>query len=673
MRPSLTPLSFRGHVIALAGYLCVAAIFFWPLPLHMTSALPGPVAGDTGVYVWNLWVFRHAIVAHSEMPFYTAEILALSPKIPMALQNFTTLADVVAFPLLPLLGTVATFNVLVLGSGITAAHAMFLCARRLTADGPAAWVAGLAFGFCPFMSARATEHLSLVQAAPLPVFVLLFDRLQFRPTPGVAAATGLTVACAYLCDPYYAVYCLLIAAFAIAYSAILIRRAPLAVRPRLGTLALDIALVCLSGLIAGMAVRGGGRLEIFSLQVGLTQLYTPVLIWSLLVMARVWLSLQHRVAWTRPASLPSWRVVAVGAAAGAVLLSPVVSALVGAAGERQWTRPTVLWRSSAPGLDLFSLFVPNPLNPWFGHLFVDGARLMPGGFVENIGSIPWTLIAVLVAAVGCARLPLPRYWMVFTVVVATLSLGPFVRIGGVMTYLPTPWTLLRYVPVIGAARMPQRMMVLVMLGLALLLAFALHALRERIRDAGAPAWRGRALIIVTVVLLLGEMLPAPRALYSAEVPAVFRIVAADPRPIRVLNLPFGLRDGLSSHGNASAAGQYFQTVHEKQLLGGYLSRLPSGSVRRYRRFAVTRVLMRLSEGAEVSCRRKEVAIEQARALAPTLNIGYVVVDTTATSAELLDFARDAFGLTLVAADGDYALYRTDLAAPSASGPALPAP
>ena len=33
-----------------------------------------------------------------------------------------------------------------------------------------------------------------------------------------------------------------------------------------------------------------------------------------------------------------------------------------------------------------------------------------------------------------------------------LALGPFVHVAGVNTYLPTPWTLLRYVPLIGEAR-----------------------------------------------------------------------------------------------------------------------------------------------------------------------------------------------------------------------------
>lgn len=477
----------------------------------------------------------------------------------------------IAFPLIPLLGIVATFNVLVISSGVAAAYSMFLCARRLTGDTAASWVAGLAFGFSPFMSARATEHFSLIQTAPLPLFVMLFERLHFRPTFRVAAAAGITVACALLCDPYYAVYCLLIGAFAIAYSAVLIRRGPLQFRPYRGALALDVVLVCLAGLIAGMLVGGGRRIEIFTIRISMTRLYTPILLFTVLALARLWLVVRPRVSWVFPTRLPSLRAMVVAGAA------------------------------------------------WAGR-------------------------------------GLPRYWIAFTALFASLALGPFIRVGGVMTYVPTPWTLLRYLPVIGAARMPPRMMVLVMLGLSVLLAFALRELRGYVRHHAA-------FTAVVAGALIFEMLPAPRVLHSAEVPSVNRIIAADPRPVRVVNLPFGLRDGLSSHGNANAAGQYFQTVHEKQLLGGYMSRLPRRKVQQYRRFRVTRVLMDLSEGRPVSPWRKQAAIEQAHEFMPTLAIGYVVVKTDSTSAELLEFSRAAFDLTSVASDGPYVLYRTPLASP----------
>jgi hypothetical protein len=75
------------------------------------------------------------------------------------------------------------------------------------------------------------------------------------------------------------------------------------------------------------------------------------------------------------------------------------------------------------------------------------------------------------------------------------------------------------------------------------------------------------------------------------------------------------------------------------------------------------VLIDLSEGRLVSDRRKQAAIEQAHELMPTLAIGYVVVNTDSTSAELMEFSTAAFDLTRVTSDGPYVLYRTPLASP----------
>jgi hypothetical protein len=46
-----------------------------------------------------------------------------------------------------------------------------------------------------------------------------------------------------------------------------------------------------------------------------------------------------------------------------------------------------------------------------------------------------------------------------------------------------------------------------------------------------------------------------------------------PGDIRLLELPVGARDGTSSVGNFTARSQFYQTFHEKPLVGGYLSRV----------------------------------------------------------------------------------------------------
>jgi hypothetical protein len=256
----------------------------------------------------------------------------------------------------------------------------------------------------------------------------------------------------------------------------------------------------------------------------------------------------------------------------------------------------------------------------------------------------------MIAATVASRRWAPAGWVSFTTVFALMSLGPFIAIGGVMTHVPGPWSVVRYLPLLGAARMPTRMAILVLLGASMLMAMAMQDLRRRV------PWP-RAFATLVALLLVAELRPTSTRLYTAAIPKVFRTIADDPRAVRVMNLPFGLRDGLSSVGNASAEYQYYQTAHEKPLVGGYVSRLPAGEVDRYRRFPVMSVLMDLSEGKTVTDERRSEAIMTAHRRADRLNVGWVVIDARRTSPELERFAQEAFDLTEVERDGPWVLYR----------------
>lgn len=643
--------TLRSHAVVGLAYVCVAVAFFWPLPLHLSTALPGPPESDTGIYVWNLWLFRHEILAHGGFPLFTSEILGgTSDAIPLTLHNYTTFANVVAFPLISVFGTVATFNILMIGSLPLAAFTMFLYARRRTGDAGSAFVAGLLFGFSPFMTARSVEHFSLVQAAPLPLFGLLMLRIFEHPRLRYAIAAGLVVAWAFLCDPYYAVYCLLIALFMVGYSVVAFEPRPQPARQVWISTLLTLTLVCVAGLIIGMILRGGTQTRVFGRPVGMRHLYTPMLIFSFLLACRVWIALRRRITLVQRFSSAHATALASAVAVCALTLAPVLVAMTSAAG-RPWRGPKVFWRSSEAGIDAAAWLVPNPYNPWIGDLSAAWLAQRPYGIVENVASVPWVVIGTLALAAAVAGFRGTRGWWCFTGVFALLSLGPFVRIAGVNTYIPTPWTLLRYLPVIGAARMPTRMTVLVMLGLSMLTALAVRDLR---RASGRP---GFVLAGVTILLML-ELVPAPRRLHSAAVPEIFRIIAADPRPVRVMHLPFGLRDGLSSNGVFSAAYQYYQTVHEKPLMGGYLSRLPPAAISSGRRDAVLKVLLRLSEGKESPVEAQVAAAVRGPELVRRVNLGYVVVDTRAASPALVEFASNALWLEQIATDGPFVLYRT---------------
>jgi hypothetical protein len=135
-----------------------------------------------------------------------------------------------------------------------------------------------------------------------------------------------------------------------------------------------------------------------------------------------------------------------------------------------------------------------------------------------------------------------------------------------------------------------------------------------------------------------------RVLALATVPRIYDRIASDPRDMRVVGLPFGIRDGASSVGNFSALAQFYQTHHEKRLIGGYLSRVSRRRVAALRRFPVLDALLVLSEGRPLDESTRQRALESAGRFVERRSIGHVVIDTAHASSQLIEFAIEAFDL-----------------------------
>jgi hypothetical protein len=275
---------------------------------------------------------------------------------------------------------------------------------------------------------------------------------------------------------------------------------------------------------------------------------------------------------------------------------------------------------------------------------------LPGGYLDQVASVSLIGLIVLIAAWRLAGFRPPRFWLALTLGFALLALGPFVQIGGINTEVPTPWALLRYAPVVGSARMPARFIAVMTMGFSVLLAFGLASLTSRF-----PA-RRTLVLSLSGLLIGGELFAAPRPLYAATVSSVFRVIAADPRPIRVLELPTGVRDGLSSLGDYSAMSQFNQTFHGKGLVGGYLSRVPPSIKDHYRRHPVTSALLDVSEGRKLEPAQLARAVSGADDFLRATNLGYVVMDQGRVSADLREFAIALLGLTKIAEADGYELY-----------------
>jgi len=649
--------SVRLHVAAALAYVCLACLLTWPLPLHLSTHLTGPPSGDTGSYVWNLWVFRHEL-EQGRLPFYTSSILTFGNQAPidLSLHNYTTFANLIAAPVLPVLGIIRTFNLIYLLNIALSGWGMFVFARTKGGRTAESWLAGMLFAASPFLIARGTAHFSLVAAAPLPLFLVFFTRTLHKHRLRDATMAGLMVAWAEFCDVYYAVYCLMMALFGISAHWLRVRLqsgAPAPQRIRVVRL-LDALILMIGGFVLAMALRGGGPVVVFGLRLRMLTMYTPMLILTTLAIVRVVVAMRPVFSiHNRPLNARLWQAAAVGVIATAVPLSPVLYAFGERLATGQGQQPPTYWRSSPPGADLLAFFMPNPNHPLWGAPFHDLIERWSGrmdGFQEFTVAIPFVALGViLVAAWRYKWRPTPAM-ATFTVLFGLLALGPFVQIAGMNTSIPTPWALVRYVPVLSLARSPSRLAIIALIGVTTMFMFALTHLTTRFPE------RRRMILAAVGLLMLFELWPAPRPLYSAEIPSIYRLIAANPDKVRVLELPFGVRDGASSLGDFSAFSQYCQTSHGKRLVGGAVSRISQKRKHLYQRIPMLDALMTLSEERPLQPeqqRRAEATIDRFLTRA---HLGYVVVNRAHTSPELRDFAINIFGLHQIAEEGDLALY-----------------
>jgi hypothetical protein len=625
------------------------------MPLQLRASLLGPVTADLGVYVWNFWIFRHELLRHHHLPFSTAHIFAYSGPADFSLHNYAPVAGVFGVPLIPLLGLVGAFNLVLLAAIAASGWATFLLARRLGAGWTAAWTAGALFMAAPALVARQTAHFSLIIAAPLPLFLWALLRTLDTRRMRDAILTGLMVAIASYSDAYYGIYCVLMGAFVVGWRVAAVERRPRASAAGAAVRLLDAVIAGLLVLMFWRIASGTEALVIGSVRISLKTLYSPALALVVLAALRAWIqwrpSIRLKLPWPDLSSLVRLGIAAIAACVAA--MSPVLVQVLWRIVHHRLPETVTYWRSSSRGVDLLAYLVPNPNHPWIagrtsGWFISEWADAFP----EFVSS--FSLVALAVIAAGAWRRSLPALWVGFTAFFLALSLGPFVHVAGLNTYVIGPWALLRYVPLLEMVHAPARFAIVVALGLSLLFAFSLDDILRQMRARGAPTRRG--FVAALALLLAAELVPAPRRLYSAEIPAIYQLLRTSGEPQGpLLELPTGILDGIEMIGTFNASTQYFQTLHRRPLIGGYLSRVSRWRKAENARSPMLRVLFALSAGKEVSAAERAAAIASREEFLARSCLAYVLVNRAAASPDLEAFAVDALELTLIHEDSTYAL------------------
>jgi len=518
---------WRWGAAALGIYLVMVLVFTWPLAAHFATRLPGGdilgLSEDSYVFLWDYWWVKKA---WSEgWPVMSTDYLFWPQRVSLRFHTLMPQNSALAAPLQGPLGLVATYNLLLLASLVGNAWAAYGLVMMVTGRPGAALVAGGLFAGCPYLMTHALAHPNLVAVQWMPVLAWLLVKgiRSGRWQWGVGAGAALG-ALGY-CDWYGFLYGGMLAVL-VAAGHLVVREqrrgalVTLAVTSLVGAAVAAPLLVPMLGEQAAQGYAGRSLLRSSSLA------GDPVL----------WLIPSFLATWAGPVGERVVRSMHYLVAEHTVYLGWGVVALA-LVGWRARRREMVPWAVAASGLLLLSL------GPY---LHLAGREEFPGWLVLVLGGLPGNGFDLPVSSGAAGRLAL-----------CLLAGGGQALALGERVWLPYGW-LWQWIPGLKTASVPVRMALPAMLCLAVMAGAGLAHLWGR---GGRARLLGGALAVLTVV----DFLPLPYPTRSAAVPARYHQLAGEPGDFAILEVPLSGDLGVF---------MYYQTVHEKKILAGLLSRPP---------------------------------------------------------------------------------------------------
>ncbi len=430
----------RRHLLVVGLLTALSLLLSWPLPAQLSTHVPGVPqwAFDEATFVWNIWHFKHALIDHLRSPLHS-ELIWYPLGIDLVLYTYNFYHVLAALPLALATSLPLASNVTLLASTVLSGYGTWLLASWLLAKaGPqrapsifwGALGAGLLYAFASNRAVyTALGHYDMVTTQWIPFYTLALLRSL---DPELEAR----------------------------------RRRLWAV---LG--GLFFALTGLAEMISALF------LAIFTLLVLAVQFRRLLASWRAALESLLWLGLVAFLVWA-PALLPIVHA-----------LSSADYALSG------WGDALAL------STDLLGWFTATVFHPLWGGDVVQEMRLVQQRAVNpalvglrdiNTVFLGWvTLALALLGSVLFWRTV--RLWVWTSLVFGVLTLGPLLQINGryrfdldgLETTFPLPFALLHFLPIVQANRAPNRNSVLLMLGLALLVGYALCWLLDQLpRRAG---------------------------------------------------------------------------------------------------------------------------------------------------------------------------------------------
>jgi hypothetical protein len=495
--------SIVNHLLALALYLALTLLFAWPVLLNLTQGTPGHFPVDRNQNLWNFWWFRRSLLETFSNP-YQSNFLFYPFGVNLYLHTFSPYNLLAGLPLQLIFGLIPGYGLLELSTFILAPYGGYLLTRYLTKNEGAALVGGAVYGFCAYHFVELLmDQMNLVSLQWLPFFVLFLLKTDRATTRRDLLSNGALAAFFFLLSMMVDFY----------YA---------------------VYLVMFAGL--WWLWRCG-----------------PV----------IWQALRQKTEKAKALRHVLWLTVRMAAIFGAAALvfSPVLYGTVKAVLSGRYQSLENSGNHQVHSADLVNMWLPPAYHPFWGVAsgLWNGIKLNPAGAVPGYVALSLSIYALL-------KIRGLWFWGATALFWLVISLGPTLWLNGTETGIALPYRLLAQLPLFNITRAPERFIVMVMLSLAVLSAYAVVRLSEKFSGRGRWTVAGLALGLIYLEMTPG-FLPLPDQIgpfpFAEAIKATNGKVAPDKA---ILELP------VTKHQNYDSPRMLYQIYHQRPIIGGYISR-----------------------------------------------------------------------------------------------------
>jgi hypothetical protein len=176
----------RTHLIILALFTVLTLLLTYPLIFRLNTHLIGDDS-DVWINPWADWWLRKAL--KEGKPLYFTDYLFYPQGVSLVFHSFSPLNTLLGWPLKPVVGRNASYNLTILFAYIFSGYGMWRLARYWTGNSYAGLLAGVVFAFFPYhMIESAHPVIVTTQWMPLCALYLIRALRERRVRHGYLAA-----------------------------------------------------------------------------------------------------------------------------------------------------------------------------------------------------------------------------------------------------------------------------------------------------------------------------------------------------------------------------------------------------------------------------------------------------------------------------------------------------